>query len=482
MASLYCSPTSGAKGGFATCRGLPSHHNNSLSLMTVSLITTTTSTDICRNSIHWQDQPIHAATFNVGNATFPAPTTTRKRSDNMVVDGSSGERDGGNNNNSVDMEHDTPVTLYFPPPTKQHILNCSISSWHPKYRTITPKTRVIELSVSGPFMQWIYADSIVLPDDDDADYDEKEDVSKNWRHLHRTIRNTIAELGGAVMPKLNWSAPKDAVHMNANTMVCHRPSEIYLLLKSSDFVSHDLYHPYDDCVNADEDISLDKSDIKYVLALRKAVPGWNPSVEFRCFVRDKKLLCISQREKGLFPFLHKMRDKILSLITDFFNIRLSDFEDDNFVFDVYIPDPYTRVWLVDINPWARWTDPLLYSWQELLEMAAPLEEEPITEDAVFRMKIDDQATLKEMRARIAGLEASEKEEEVEEVDDPYLPQLRLVEYGDPEANLMASGQYSAYKMPQEVVAAGQSAEGIAQMARDMKDLANQQAQESDDSE
>lgn len=403
----------------------------------------------------------------------------KKRSNMMVVDGSSTDIEGGD---GVQINSDPPATLYFPSPTKQHILNCSISAWHPKYRNITPKTRIIEIGGSVPFMKWLYADGIILPDDDDADYDENEDVSKDWRDLHNTIRNTIAELGGAVMPKLNWSAPKDSVHMNANTMVCRLPSEIYLLLKSSDFISHDLYHAFEDCVNTEENTSLDRYDIKYVLALRKSVPGWNPSVEFRCFVRNKKLLCISQRERGLFPFLHKMRDNILSLIVDFFNIRLGDFEDDNFVFDVYIPDPYNKVWLVDINPWASWTDPLLFSWKELLEMPAPLEEEPIPEHAVFRLKTEDHATLEEMRARIAEMELAENDEEVEEVNDPYLPELRLVQSGDPEANMMASGQYSAYKMPQEVVAAGQSAEGMAQMARDMRAVANQQALESDDSE
>ncbi|USW53440.1 Putative Cell division cycle protein [Septoria linicola] len=413
-----------------------------------------------------------------------------------IMDGSQGESD------------DAPTTLPFPPVTKSHILNCSYHSWHPKYRTLTPKTRLVPLT--RPFVDYLRADGIILPEDEDPpvqsdtdsayvsasdnpdaqdhddEDDEDDDPSAEWRDVHRAIRATIAELDGAVMPKLNWSAPKDATYMNANTMKCHKPSDIYLLLKSSDFITHDLDHAYDDCVDTSNSAQLDQDNIPYHLVLRKANPHWNPSVEFRCFVRDRKLLCISQRDMNYYSFLHKMQDKLQYLIKEFFEIRLRDtFDDDNFVFDVYIPQTYDRVWLVDINPWAMRTDPLLFSWQELLEMDAPLEEEDPLPDQFVRISFDP-AKRQQMLDILAKQEAEEaaakaahgqREEHGSESDDEesgdeelYLPELRLVHQDDPEAALFSSSQYSAHKMPRDVVDASQSGNGLADFAREWEKI------------
>ena len=38
------------------------------------------------------------------------------------------------------------------------------------------------------------------------------------------------------------------------------------------------------------------------------------------------------------------------------------------IFDVYINSTTYRVWLIDFNPFAPSTDPLLFTWPELLEM------------------------------------------------------------------------------------------------------------------
>ncbi|KAI7047086.1 hypothetical protein KC352_g46099, partial [Hortaea werneckii] len=146
--------------------------------------------------------------------------------------------------------------------------------------------------LSRPFVDYLRADGIILPDDedeqqpewdsdsgifsasdnqegqDDADFEEQ-DVAAEWRPIHDAIKRTIGDLGGIVVPKLNWSAPKDATWMNAtNSMECRSPNDIYLLLKSSDFVTHDLEHAFDDTVDSPES-SMDPSDIPYHLVLRK---------------------------------------------------------------------------------------------------------------------------------------------------------------------------------------------------------------------
>ena len=67
---------------------------------------------------------------------------------------------------------------------------------------------------------------------------------------------------------------------------CTTVDDVYLLLKSSDFVTHDLDHAYDDCEDADQG---DARSPEYRLVLKKwfAMPK---SHEFRCFVRDRKLI------------------------------------------------------------------------------------------------------------------------------------------------------------------------------------------------
>lgn len=100
----------------------------------------------------------------------------------------------------------------------------------------------------------------------------------SFPELEAEMREAIAELGGAVFPKLNWSAPKvrlplrlsplarafasgphycapppspppaahsaqDATWISTTgTLKCDSPSEVFVLLKSSDFVVHDLAH------------------------------------------------------------------------------------------------------------------------------------------------------------------------------------------------------------------------------------------------
>lgn len=99
-----------------------------------------------------------------------------------------------------------------------------------------------------------------------------------------------------MFPKLNWSSPRDASWIaTTNTLKCHNPADIFLLLKSSDFIAHDLAHAYEDCSDAaPEGCPKDEAGVQrrpktVQLILRK----WfdlAPSMEFRCFVRDNELV------------------------------------------------------------------------------------------------------------------------------------------------------------------------------------------------
>ncbi|CAA9963552.1 Cell division cycle protein [Pyrenophora teres f. maculata] len=414
----------------------------------------------------------------------------------------------GQNTTNEDAASSAPIEmgyreLPFPPVTKQHILNCSYHNWHPKYRAITPKARLIPLPPA--FIEYLRSDGIILPpdetdnpswsdndsgifsgaDNNDDDEEESPDPSANWRDTHEAIERTMDELGGKVAPKLNWSAPKDATWIAAtNSMECRTPNDIYLLLKSSDFVTHDLTHAFDD--TADE-TTTPHPEIAYHLVLRKWIT-LNPSVEFRCFVRNRRLIALCQRDLNHFDFLFNMQDKLRDTIQDFFDAKLRDtFPDPNFTFDVYIPPPHDKVWVVDFNPWAIRTDPLIFSWMELLTMDVP-DMAPL-DDSTVRLKISSGNSESAQVASDAVEEDldsdSDSDSDGDSIEELWQPEFRLVRRDDPEAYGFATPQYSAHKLPKDVVDASSGGEGqlreFAMQWEQAQKLAEQQrAEDSED--
>lgn len=276
------------------------------------------------------------------------------------------------------------------------------------------------------------------------------------------------------MPKLNWSAPKDATWISAtNSMACTTPNDVYLLLKSSDFITHDLEQVFDDCedesedendtAKADEEASVDKSlsNVPYNLVLRKTIPAFNPALEIRCFVRSRHLLCMCQRDLNHFDFLPRLIPKLRSLIQGFFEENLKrSFPEESFVFDVYVPPPHDRVWLIDVNPWAQRTDPLLFSWMEILNMRG--EEQNVADDSqdgVLRLSLNGRGSMSLGSDLDDEQDEDEEDEESEDDEDVFTPEFRLVNRDDPEAYNFNTPQYSAHKLPKDVVDA--SADGEA---------------------
>ena len=278
--------------------------------------------------------------------------------------------------------------------------------------------------------------------------------------------------------------------MNANSMDCRTPNDVYLLLKSSDFITHDLEHAFDDTEDGEgAEAELTNATIPYHLVLRKAFE-MNPSVEFRCFVRNRKLIGLTQRDLNHFDFLFDLQDRLRSKIQEFFDVRLRDtFPDDNFVFDVYVPNPYERVWLVDVNPWAPRTDPLLFSWLELLTMDEPPEqpeEETVRIPIRFATADDGEANGEQRTVMIAqgdkadeqsGDEGSDSDSESDVDEEFWRPEFRLVRKNDPEAYSFSTPQYSAHKMPKDVVDASASGDGLREFARDWKDILEKRQRE-----
>ncbi|CAG8821218.1 22299_t:CDS:2, partial [Dentiscutata erythropus] len=142
------------------------------------------------------------------------------------------------------------------------------------------------------------------------------------------------------------------------------------LLKSSDFVAHDLDHAFEDCNYEEESLRRQRPDV-FELVLRK----WYdvaPSMEFRCFVRNEELVAISQRDVNYYPFLVDVQEDLETKIIQFFNTNIRNkFFNRDYVFDAYITRNRERVWLIDFNPFGPMTDSLLFTWEDILTATGP---------------------------------------------------------------------------------------------------------------
>ncbi len=134
------------------------------------------------------------------------------------------------------------------------------------------------------------SDTAINSDDDFGDDEDIENVvSYNFPDFDTFIKNGLNELNENVFIKLNWSSPKDAFWC-LNKLSCDCLRDVYMLLRSSDFMTHDLNIPFDKCdENSDDEKILALKSLKYYFVMRKWV-DINPSGEFRCFVQDNKLV------------------------------------------------------------------------------------------------------------------------------------------------------------------------------------------------
>ncbi|CAI0398882.1 unnamed protein product [Linum tenue] len=278
---------------------------------------------------------------------------------------------------------------------------CQIQEWYPKFKSVSIPTIIHQLPQS--FIEYLLdsgtlqlplsiSNEDALPNRvqnpiDELDYQLREESSDNdeesdqsasspppcFPDLELLIKNSIEALGGAVFPKLNWSSPKDAAWISSSrNLRCTSFSEIALLLKSSDSLVHDLSHAYDSCCDRKE---LTRPSSFYI-ALRKWYSSILPEREFRCFVRGQWLVGISQREvTTCYPLILAERGVIQDLIVGFFEDRVRlKFESDDYTFDVYVTND-GRVKVLDFNPWAEFTLPLLFTWEELEGLDGEKEED-----------------------------------------------------------------------------------------------------------
>uniref|UniRef100_A0A8C6UIU3 Translation initiation factor eIF2 assembly protein n=1 Tax=Neogobius melanostomus TaxID=47308 RepID=A0A8C6UIU3_9GOBI len=219
---------------------------------------------------------------------------------------------------------------------KEQVVHCQFSVWYPIFKKHTIKSLILPLPQN--VIDYLLDDGTLVWSDDETTTTV---TAPEFPEFTSKVLESINALGGSVFPKLNWSAPRDANWIALNSSLqCSNLSDIFLLFKSSDFITHDLTQP----------------------KWSELIPGG----EFRCFVKENKLIAISQRDYTQFyHHILKQEDLITHAVQNFFikNVQYN-FLDEDFVFDVY-RDSQGRVWLIDFNPFGEVTDSLLFTWDEL---------------------------------------------------------------------------------------------------------------------
>ncbi|NXU52722.1 CD123 protein, partial [Turnix velox] len=214
---------------------------------------------------------------------------------------------------------------------KEQVVHCQFSVWYPLFKAVT--IRSVILPLPDNVKEYLLDDGTLVvsgredpPNHSQERSDDAEEIqwsddentttlkAPEFPEFTATVEEAISSLGGSVFPKLNWSAPRDAYWIAMNSSLkCKALSDIFLLFKSSDFITRDLTQPFIHCTDDSPDPSLN-----YELVLRKwceLIPG----AEFRCFVKESKLIGISQRDyTQYYDHISKQHEEICRSIQDFF--------------------------------------------------------------------------------------------------------------------------------------------------------------------
>ncbi|KAL1732684.1 D123-domain-containing protein [Schizophyllum commune] len=272
----------------------------------------------------------------------------------------------------------------FPPQTPAYILNFQFSSWYPRFSSVSIKSTIIK-PLPEDFADYMNEDSIFLPegsediaasstlsDDEKEDADDDFDSDEPRRtyafpELDAQMRSAIKRYEGSVFPKLNFSSPRDAAWMlpSSSPLKCTSPADVYLLLKSSDFISHDLNR---DLVFDGQTLGPNEPyELELVLRKWYAV---DRSREMRCFVRAGLLIGISQRDTNHYPYMAtaEVQRSIVDAITRFWTDKIQSnpqWDVEDYIFDILLTRDLSKAHIIDFNPYSPRTDSLMFSYEEL---------------------------------------------------------------------------------------------------------------------
>jgi hypothetical protein len=164
----------------------------------------------------------------------------------------------------------------------------SFESWFGNFSKKTIPSEIVPLSLE--FIKYLNEDGVNLPSFLNSKNSNFEEIE--YKEIQKSIQKSIKNYG-EVFVKLNWSSPRvkkkifkhffqDAAWIIfANEVKCKTLEDVFLLLKSSDLISSDLE-------------KSKETEIEPILVLKKFY-DLKPEMEFRCFIHNNELKCVSQR-------------------------------------------------------------------------------------------------------------------------------------------------------------------------------------------
>lgn len=308
--------------------------------------------------------------------------------------------EGGSDDNDDEQEQPT-IT-----PTPEQLAAARFTNWYKQHKHHTIPSRIIPLTQAH--VNYLLSDSIHIPGTllkhsyTGSEVDEYEEDQKDWQQqvearpdhpqtqslsdtesdneeqgeeeeffpeLVQDINNAIAELGGAVFPRIDLTNPSDAVWITVErTLKCNTAGDVLLLMKASTSVAEELHQQQQD-ETPTEERKESPTAAAPCLVLRKYV-DIHPGRKFRCFVKDNQLIAISQHDCAQ-HYQHltdtQTKRQIRDALTTFFTSHLRNQHPvSDYIFDVYGTEQM-RVRLITIKPWSSDVSSLLFTWRELVE-------------------------------------------------------------------------------------------------------------------
>jgi hypothetical protein len=160
--------------------------------------------------------------------------------------------------------------------------------------------------------------------------------------------------------KLGSRSPKDRLYTvwgeGSSVRVTDGKEAVRLLCAGSERISDDLL------------LAINENYEPYIwLREWKEIPPW---AEFRCFVRNRELIGISQYNylKGrYFQEIEEYKEGIEKSIRVFYKDALEPIlRLDSVIFDVFLAEEMSRLvtYLIELNPFFTLTDPCLFNWSD----------------------------------------------------------------------------------------------------------------------
>ena len=183
-------------------------------------------------------------------------------------------------------------------------------------------------------------------------------LGQDISHIVEKVDEAVSKFPRGAFIRLGSRSPKDSWNGHENGFCVKTGKEaMRLLLDCSERIMEDL-------------LLAIKENYEPYIWLRQwiDIPVWS---EFRCFMRDRKLVGISQYDYTKhYPEIHKYKDSILWGIERFFPVFRESCHLDDVVFDIFVKIRKrdntfeTEVKLLEINPFFEMTDSSLFDWRD----------------------------------------------------------------------------------------------------------------------